>query len=80
MIPDRQAETRAPTVADQIPLANVIRLERDEDACLWVARIGPRGEGIEASGATPEGSLLRLAGKLDAQGWWFDSGWKDRME
>jgi hypothetical protein len=66
-------------VVDQIPLANVIRLERDEDACVWRARIGPRDRGIEATGSTPEGATLRLVNKLDAQGWWFDSAWKDHL-
>jgi hypothetical protein len=77
--PDRGADTvRTEPMGDQIKLANVVRVERDEDAAVWTARIGPPGQAIGAVGCTPEIAVRRLMNKLDAQtGWWWDSGWRD---
>jgi len=80
MIPDRQAESRAPTVADEIPLANVIRVERFERPLgFWIARIGPHDGGIWHSGRTPDEAVANLARWTAERMWPWDSGWRDRM-
>jgi hypothetical protein len=46
---------------------------------IWRARIGPRDTGIETTGPTPELAAIRLLHAAEARGWWWDSGWTDRM-
>jgi hypothetical protein len=84
MIADRQAETRAPTVADQVPLANVIRVERDSETDpgieWWVARLGPAGRGITRTGPTPEQAVVSVMLAAAQERWVWDSEWRNRME
>jgi hypothetical protein len=82
LTPDRQAETRAPTVADQIRLANVLRVERDHETDngieWWTARLGPRAGGITRTGPTPEQAAVALILEAARSGWSWDSEWRDQ--
>ncbi len=67
-------------MGDQIPLANVIRVFRDESRGLFVARIGPRAQAVEWAAPTPELAMHGLARHLAARGWWWDGEWVDNLE
>jgi hypothetical protein len=65
-------------MADVVPLANVVRFERD--GRLWAARIGPRDGGLAAHGRTPLHAVVYLMVQCEGLGWPFDDTWTDRLE
>lgn len=77
MIPDRSNDTvRTEPVADEVDLANVIRLEKRIDT--WVASVGPRGRGLCGWGATPRHAVEGLFDRAEFLGWTFDDTWRER--
>jgi hypothetical protein len=65
-------------MADEIPLANVIRVECH--GSWWMATIGPRPHGLTADGATWESAVRRLVTRAELMRWPVDETWQDRME
>jgi hypothetical protein len=80
LTPERKADIvkTNPNMADEIPLANVVRFERD--GRLWSARIGPGGLGLIAHGRTPRYALVYLMDQCERLEWAFDEGWAERLE
>ena len=79
LTPDRKPDMgQVSPMADEIPLANVVRLERVGRA--WTARIGPPGAGIAATGGTWAALIRRLVSHAEYHHWPIDEGWRDRME
>lgn len=81
LVPDRQSESRTSTVADVIDRANEVRLE----SCgrrhhRWVARIGPRGRGLEGTGRTPREAVEALLDECEVKGWVFDETWTESTQ
>jgi hypothetical protein len=80
VIPDRTPDSRVPekNVADELALANVIRLECE--GRLWCAVIGPdarEGSGLRAFGHTPRQATLDLLIRCETLGWCFDETWRE---
>ena len=78
LTPDRKPDiVKVNPVADEVPLANVIRFERTGRT--WRARIGPVGQTIEAEGGTWHGAVRRLVARCERLNWPIDEGWVDRL-
>jgi hypothetical protein len=78
-VPDRKADSvKSNIMADEIPLANVIRFQREGRS--WRARIGPKDQGLSAIGQTPFHAVIYLLAQCDGLHWPWDDGWRDRLE
>ena len=65
-------------MADEIRLANVIRMEQKHGQ--WYATVGPPEYSLRARGIIPLEALARLAILATESGWQFDETWVDRLE
>ena len=79
LIPDDKPDIAVSTpMADEIPLANVVRVIRCGD--YWVARIGPPDRGLTDFGLSPERAVTDLMRRCELLNWSWDETWVDRLE
>lgn len=79
LTPDRKPDSvKTSPMADEIRLANVVRLQRV--AGRWHAVVGPLTYSLGAWGNDPSEALTRLAALADEMLWPWDETWQDRME
>jgi hypothetical protein len=78
LTPDRKPDlVKTAPMADEIPLANVVRFERE--GLRWRARIGPKDSGLSCLGTTPFIAVVYLMAQCEGLHWPFDDGWRDRL-
>lgn len=66
-------------MADEVPLANVVRLEYHAEGGLWSASVGPREGGLRATGRDRAEAIMGLLAVCDWVHWPWDETWTDRL-